>query len=147
MSDLPMPSINWSTGVLTQDLLREHFAQLSQFLRQSVSLLGNAGYGVVDASDPGVLQSTGDQKPLWVSEVSKTAYNIYNGMAVTPSGDFVFLAGAGFTTVNLVDLSGNLNLFVLKYGLQDTTTRSLSVTGQLVPNGQVPVTKDLMKRI
>ena len=140
MSDLPMPSINWSTGVLTQDLLREHFAQLSQFLRQSVSLLGNAGYGVVDASDPGVLQSTGDQKPLWVSEVSKTAYNIYNGMAVTPSGDFVFLAGAGFTTVNLVDLSGNLNLFVLKYGLQDTTTRSLSVTGQLVPNGQVPVT-------
>jgi hypothetical protein len=139
MSDntsLPLPSINFSTGVLTQDLLHTHFQQVQAFLRQSMSLLSGSGFGVVDTTDPSS-NPNNVLKPLWLTAVDQYNYSIAPGIAVSVSGDILFLDQT--TSVSLVDLSGNLNLVVLQYQVVDSTDRSLTTTGQMVANGQIPV--------
>lgn len=135
----PLQSINFSTGVLTQDALREHFSLLLSYIKQSVSVLSDYGFGVVDTKNPSV-RTESEQKPLWFEAVDKTHYNIHSGMAVTPSGDFAMLS-TPITSLILVDLNGGMNLFALQNQLVDSKDYALSVSGQMVPNGQVSVTK------
>lgn len=134
MSDsLSTPIINFSTGVLTSDLLRTHFQSLATYLRQSVQLLSNYGYGVVDPVNP---SSNPDNtvKSLWVVASDTTNYVVLPGIAVAPSGDVMFQDVS--VSVGLVDLSGGMNVIVLQYSVVDSTARSLTVTNQMVSNGQ-----------
>lgn len=137
---LPVPTINFDTGVLTAEALAAHFQGLAQFMRQTVSLLSGTGYGVYDLDNPGT--DTGTVKPLWVqaqdqSVVAPTAYTVLPGIAVTPYGDVALVSTQ--QTVQLVDVSGGMNLVLVKYSLKDSGSKSLTTTNQLVSTGTVPV--------
>lgn len=131
------PSINFETGALTQEGLRDYFSQLSEYQRKSIQLLSNQGYGIVDTSDPSI-RATDAQKPLWITEVSKTSYTVLSGSCVTPSGEVCVLDTDA--TLNLVDLSGSMNLFVMKYEVIDSTITALTASNKMVPVGTVPST-------
>lgn len=132
---MSVPSINFSTGVLTQELLQNHYEMLASYLRQSITLMSNSGYGVCDSQDPGIRNGS-EQKPLWVEVRDATRCYVYSGIAVAPSGEILsFEVPVG--TVSLVDLNGGMNLVVLQYSLVDSTSTALTVTNQMVPTGRV----------
>lgn len=134
MSDtLSTPIINFSTGVLTSDLLRTHFQSLATYLRQSTQLLSGYGYGIVDPQDP-TTNPDNLVKSLWVAAADTTNYTVLPGIAVAPSGDIMFQDAS--VSVGLVDLSGGLNVIVLQYSVVDSAARSLTTSNQMVSNGQ-----------
>jgi hypothetical protein len=94
-----------------------------------------SGSGIVDTTDPST-NPNNILKPLWLTAVDQYNYTVSAGTAVSASGDILFLDQT--STVSLVDLSGNMNLVVLQYNVVDSADRSLTTTGQMVANGQVP---------
>lgn len=132
---MTVPSINFSTGVLTQELLQNHYDMLGSYLRQSVSLLSNYGYGICDFNDPGI-RTGNEQKPLWVELRDANKCYVYAGIAVAPSGEILDYR-VPVTSVSLSDLSGGMNLVILQYSLVDSEDMALTVTNQMVPTGKI----------
>jgi len=135
----PVPEINFDSGVLTQDLLREHFAFLQGLMRDQTSILGGGGYGIVDTSDPKTALTDTNIRPFQVAVASdSTKYTVTAGICVTPTGDIATVEAT--TTVSLASQTqGVFNCICVRYQIKDSGIYGVSTTGHVASAGTTGV--------
>jgi hypothetical protein len=137
-TEFDIPEINFDSGVLTQDLLRGHFAFLQQTIRDQMQILGAGGFGIVDSTDPATALTDSNLRPFQVTVTTPdtTSYSVGPGVVVTGAGDIAVVESA--TIVRLATLTqGRFNCICVRYQVVDSGSRALSASGKLVASGTV----------
>ena len=135
----PVPEINFDSGVLTQDLLRWHFAFLQGLMRDQTSIIGGGGYGIVDTEDPTTALADTNIRPFQVAATAdSTKYTVTPGICVTPVGDIATVSAG--TTVSLASQTqGVFNCICVRYQIKDSGIYGVSTTGHVASAGTVGV--------
>lgn len=139
VTDYDVPEINFDSGVLTQDLLRGHFAFLGKTIRDQMQILGAGRYGVVDPIDPATAGSDPNTRPFQIASDSTsdtTLYVVTAGVCVTQNYDIAAVESR--TQVRLASQTkGVMNLVCVRYQVVDSGIKSVTSTNHIASAGTI----------